>query len=122
MNPFWYQLLKEDGTSMGSADAVTLPADSLVFQFRKQVKAENTHGITIDARELTVYENKTAYDSKELQMKSSASVAGLGWDEENALVVVVPNPNLRGITVNVNSRRETNGIHMGCDWLCEKCS
>ena len=100
MTPYWYQLLKEDGTSMGSADAVTLPADSLVFQLRKQVKTENADGLLkgISPAELTVYENKTAYESKQA-LEEDAAVFGVGGSKKNALVVVVPNPKLQGITV-----------------------
>jgi hypothetical protein len=89
---------------MGSADAVTLPADNLVFQFRKQVKAENTHRITVDAGELTVFRNKSAYESNETHMEEDAAVSGLGDSKQNALVVVVPNSKLKGISVGVNGR------------------
>jgi hypothetical protein len=42
-------------------------------------------------------------------MKSSASIDGLGQDEEIALVVVVPYPKLQGIIDGVNSRN-SNGF------------
>ncbi len=88
---------------MGS-DMVRLPADSFIADFRDAVKAKNTNGITVDARELTVYRNKTAYESKETHMEEDATVSGLGESKKTALVVVVPNPKLQGITVGVNGR------------------
>ena len=66
---------------MGSTDAVTLPAESLVFQLRKQVKAENSNRILVDAGELTVYKNMTAYESKETHLEEDAAVSNLGENE-----------------------------------------
>jgi hypothetical protein len=62
MNPYFYQLLAEDGTFAGS-DFVRLSEDSLIGDFRKQVKKENSRRITVDAGELIVFRNMTAYKS-----------------------------------------------------------
>jgi hypothetical protein len=106
--------LKEDENSMGSADVVTLPASNLVFQFRDGVKPKNSHRNTIDARELTVYENKIAYESKETHMEKDAVVSGLGRDEENFLVVMVLNLKLQDVGVNdrTNFRERSLDITM----------
>lgn len=88
MGSFWYQLLREDGTSMGYITKVRLSPNADVDDFRKEVKAENTHRITVDPGELTVYLNKAAFDNKESHLKASAPVSG-GDSEDNALVVVV---------------------------------
>jgi hypothetical protein len=86
----WYQLVKEDGISMGSADYVELLPSSDIVKFRKQVKAENTNDLaSVDAKNLSVYLNKTAYDTV-TPLKASQTVSG-GDSEESALVVVVPN-------------------------------
>ena len=109
MNPVWYQLLKEDGTPMGS-DMVRLPADSFIADFRDAVKAKNPTKLAhCDASDLVVYENKTAYESKETHLEEDAAVSGLGQSKKNAMVVVVPNPKLQGITVGVNGRN-SNGF------------
>jgi hypothetical protein len=45
---------------------------------------------SVDAAELVVYANKTAFERNEA-LKSSHTLAGLGISEENALFVIVPN-------------------------------
>lgn len=82
---------------MGSATKVELSSDADVVKFRKQVKAKNTRRITVDARVLTVYSNRTEYENKDTPLKSSVLVAGLGKSLEDALVVVVPASKTRGI-------------------------
>ena len=89
---------------MGSITKVRLSPDADVDDFRDAVKAKNADLEDISPRCLIVYRNKTAYDSKETQIKSSASMDGLGRDEEIALVVVVPNRKLQGIIDGVNGR------------------
>jgi hypothetical protein len=103
MTPVWYQLLKEDGTSMGS-DMVRLPADSFIADFRDAVKAKNTDLKDIPPRFLIVYRNKAAYENKELNMEEDTAVSGFGDSKKNALVVMVPNLKLEGINVVVNGR------------------
>ena len=109
MTPYWYQLLKEDGTFMGS-DMVRLPADSFIADLRVAVKERNGDGLLkgISPAELTVYRNKTVYESKETHLEEDAAVFGLGESKKTALVVVVPNPKLEGINVGVNDRRKCN--------------
>ena len=106
MTPYWYQLWKEDGTSMGSITKVRLSPDADVDDFRDAVKVRNGDGLLkgISPAELTVYENKTAYDRKETHMEEDATVSGLGESKKNALAVVVPNSKLQGITVRFNGR------------------
>ena len=95
---------------MGS-DKVKLPSDSDIADFRDAVKGKNADGLLkgISPAELTVYENKTAYESKETHLEEDAAVSGLGQSKKNAMVVVVPNPKLQGITVGVNGRN-SNGF------------
>ena len=76
---------------MGS-DMVRLPSDSFIADFRDAVKEKNAHRISVDAGELTVYRNKTAYERKEVHLEEDSSVLGLGESKKNAMVVVLPKP------------------------------
>jgi hypothetical protein len=87
----WYQLVKENGDKMGSADKVKLFIESDIADFRDAAKEKNGDLKDIPPRNLKVYANKEALELK-TPMKSSSIVAGLGVDEENALYVVVPEP------------------------------
>ena len=91
---------------MGSITKVRLSPDADVDDFRDAVKVRNGDGLLkgISPAELTVYENKTAYDRKETHMEEDATVSGLGESKKNALAVVVPNSKLQGITVRFNGR------------------
>ena len=96
----WYQLVKEDGIPMGSAAKVFLSPGADVDDFRKQVKAENAVKLrAVDASDLSVYLNKTAYESRATvaQLEEDAGVAGLGHSKVNALVVLVPTTETHGI-------------------------
>jgi hypothetical protein len=94
---FWYNLINEDGTLMG-LDMVRLRKNSFIADFRKLVKVKNADLKDIPPRNLVVYQNQTAYDGKDNPLKPSDTITG-GVDEENALVVVVPNPKSQGRNV-----------------------
>jgi hypothetical protein len=86
----WYQLVRENGDKLGSSACITqIPAN--IYLFCEVVKEKNGDLKDIPPRNLKVYANKEAFASK-TPLKSSASVFGLGVDEENALYVVVPEP------------------------------
>ena len=87
----WYQLVRENGNTMGSSTSVDVPKNFNIDKFRKLVKLENGDLKDIPPRKLVVYKNKEAFELK-TPMKSSSVVAGLGVVEENALYVVVPEP------------------------------
>ncbi|KAL7519513.1 hypothetical protein ACHAWX_004263 [Stephanocyclus meneghinianus] len=83
-----------------SVDAVSLPPDSFVVQFRKLVHLENSNKLTgVDASDLIVFKNKAALDKrnnaegegKELPLDPTESIGVLG-SKEDMLVVVVPSP------------------------------
>jgi hypothetical protein len=87
----WYQLVKEDGIHMGSADYVELLPSSDIVKFRKQVKTENADDLlkNISPARLSVYVSKEAFESKQA-LEVDASVDGIGHTKQNALLVVVP--------------------------------
>eukprot|EP00557_Chaetoceros_sp_GSL56_P003743 CAMPEP_0176496978 /NCGR_PEP_ID=MMETSP0200_2-20121128/11477_1 /TAXON_ID=947934 /ORGANISM="Chaetoceros sp., Strain GSL56" /LENGTH=475 /DNA_ID=CAMNT_0017894957 /DNA_START=66 /DNA_END=1490 /DNA_ORIENTATION=+ len=98
----WFVLLDSDtGKSYKgtSADYVSLPAGSVVAQFRKLIHRENAPILTgITASQLLIYKNKDAFDKRQNvidpeegePLKSSRGINGLGETEEEALVVIVP--------------------------------
>lgn len=85
---------------MASTTSVDLEATSNVDKFRKQVKAENADDLLkdISPARLTVYANRTSYESKEAALAPNKTLENIGH-YENPLVVVVPN--------------QTQGIGMG---------
>ncbi|KAL7474436.1 hypothetical protein ACHAW6_000410, partial [Cyclotella cf. meneghiniana] len=99
---FWYQLVDSaTGQSYKGAivNAVSLPPNAVVLQFRDAVHVKNSNKLTgRDATDLIVFKNKAAFgrrnnaegDGKEQPLKSSRNLHGLGESEEEALFVVVP--------------------------------
>ncbi len=82
-----------------TADKVALSSTADVADFRDAVKAKFSNKLSsVDAGELHVYKNKAAFDKrnaavdegKEVPLKSSFPLNGLGIAEEDALIVVVP--------------------------------
>ena len=96
----WYLLLDSTtgqpykGTT---ADKVFLSSQADVADFRKAVKAENSHKLSsIDAADLLVYKNKTSFDKrnsdneKEEPLEEDSYLDDLGKSKKEALIVVVP--------------------------------
>ncbi|KAE8998133.1 hypothetical protein PF005_g16050 [Phytophthora fragariae] len=71
----WFQLTGEDGSALTSATSVRVDVED-VDTFQDAVKAK--------------FKGSPAFDAKQKLPKSSSSVTGLGNDEVNALIVVVP--------------------------------
>jgi hypothetical protein len=97
---FWLQLVDSGSGQpfMGSsADAVSLPDGSFVFQFRDAAKAKNSNKLSsVDSSDLVVYKNKAAFDKrndgerKEDPLEEDSLMDGLGMSKKEALIVVVP--------------------------------
>jgi hypothetical protein len=87
----WFQLKGEDGSAVTSAAAVSVDIED-VDSFRHAVKEvfKDSHLAGIAAPDLTVFANQAAYDAKQKLPKSSSSLVELGKDEDNALIVQVP--------------------------------
>jgi hypothetical protein len=108
MSPYliWFRLVDTTGQSYKGTSDSSILSSSLAFpvvdQFRDAVKAKHSNKLSsVDAADLIVYKNQTAFD-KENPLKSSNSLLGLGKDEENAIIVVVPinaNPPITGISL-----------------------
>ena len=83
---------------MGSADAVSLPKDSFVFQFRDAVKEKNADGLLkgISPAQLTVYGNKAAFNESQ-SLEVDSQLTGLGASMKVALLVCVVIPTTEGI-------------------------
>jgi hypothetical protein len=93
MMPHWYQLVAENGILMGS-DMVRLPRDTFIADFRDAVKTKNADGLLkgISPAELIVYLNMAAYENRANSLTPGTILGGnIGQDENNVLVVVVPN-------------------------------
>ncbi len=75
-----------------SSDAAPLPDGAIVAQLRDAVKYKHSNKLAyIDAADLIVYANKTAFENKEDEpLKSSWPLEVLGKSEEEALFVIVP--------------------------------
>ena len=98
----WYLLVDSNGQpyKKTSADLVELPSTTCVIaQFRDAVKLKNSPilgGFT--SSQLIVYKNKESFEKRntrveqerEVPLKSSGLLDGLGVTEEEALIVVVP--------------------------------
>jgi len=94
MTPHWYQLVTENGTPMGSITKVKLDTTADVDDFRDAVKTKNADGLLkgISPAELTVYLNMVDYENRANSLTPGTILSGnIGQDENNALVVVVPN-------------------------------
>ena len=105
INHYWYQLVREDGNPMGSATKVKLNSDSDIDDFRKAVKAENAATLRdVDARNLTVYGNKAAFNESQ-SLEVDSQLTGLGASMKEALLVCVVFPTLVGIDSLLTNRR-----------------
>jgi hypothetical protein len=104
----WFQLVDETGEfyKRTTASSVFISSNTVVDQFRKAVKAENSAilpGIT--SSQLLVYKNRKAFDKrnaeegKEEPLKSSIPLGNLGETEDEALMVVVPSTSEQGWTI-----------------------
>ena len=98
INHYWYQLVREDGNPMGSADKVKLSAGSDIADLRKAVKAENADGLLkgISPAQLTVYGNKAAFNESQ-SLEVDSQLTGLGASMKVALLVCVVIPTMEGI-------------------------
>ncbi|KAF0692793.1 hypothetical protein As57867_016103, partial [Aphanomyces stellatus] len=89
----WFLLVDGQGKAYNetTASSVDIPSSYVIDQFRKEVKAEyaDSHLKGIAPSDLQVYANKATFDEKTI-LKSSAPLANLGLNEEDSLLVVVP--------------------------------
>ncbi len=95
---FWFEMAEAatGETLKGSrADAVSLPEDSLVVDFRSAAKAENSNLLKgVPPSNILVFKNRAAFDKRndgEEPLEEDALVNGLGRSKKEALIVVVPN-------------------------------
>jgi DNA replication protein DnaC len=85
----WFQLVDSTGKETTNVDAVSLPLNSLLVQFRDAVKAKyaDSHLKGVAPSDLIVYQNKKKDADP---CKSSQSLNQLGTTDADAMFVVVP--------------------------------
>ncbi|KAE9013273.1 hypothetical protein PR003_g22208 [Phytophthora rubi] len=87
----WFQLTGEDGSALTSATSVRVDVEDVdTFQDAVKAKFKGSRLAWIASSDLTIFANQAAFHAKQKLPKSSSSVTGLGNDEVNALIVVVP--------------------------------
>ncbi|KAF0716009.1 Aste57867_3077 [Aphanomyces stellatus] len=99
----WFLLVDGQGKAYNgtTASSVDIPSSYVIDQFRKDVKAEyaDSHLKGIAPSDLQVYANKAAFDAENpVPLRSSAVLTGLGSDEDDALMVVVPSHDLVAVS------------------------
>jgi hypothetical protein len=89
----WFHLFDSDGQPYkgSSMSSVSLPPASVINGFRQAVIDANPES-SLDASQLKIYKNKTAFDGKEETLEDDCLVSGLGLSDKEALVVLVPTP------------------------------
>ena len=95
----WFQLVDSDGQPYkgSSVSSVSLPPASVINGFRQVVINANPES-SLDASQLKIYKNKTAFDGKEEALEDDCLVSGLGLSDKEALVVLVPTPTVSNCT------------------------
>jgi hypothetical protein len=92
----WFQLSDVNGDAYKgtTVSSVMIPSTFVIDQFRDAVVAKylNTHLKRTAPSDLHVYKSKAAFDAKEIPLKSSLPLNGLGETEEDAVIVIVPPP------------------------------
>jgi hypothetical protein len=86
--------------------SVSLPLASVINGFRQAVIDANPES-SLDASQLKIYKNKTAFDGKEETLEDDCLVSGLGSSDKEALVVLVPTTTVSNcMTKQPQSKRE----------------
>ena len=96
MTNIWFQLVDSRGQPFRGAkvDFVSIPDTEFVAKFKKVVKSENPNTLsTVDALNLIVYENQQKFNENTEFKKLSSKIQG-GLDEDDPIIVVVPDQNL----------------------------
>ncbi|KAG2957001.1 hypothetical protein PC119_g27477, partial [Phytophthora cactorum] len=95
----WFQLV--DAATRGAyasttADSWRVPEDAEdIGDLRKAIKVQCSNSLAhVDAANLRVYSNRTAYDAKENPLEEDSSIDALGGSKKNALIVEVPQQHL----------------------------
>jgi len=91
----WFQLVDSDGQPYegSSASSLSLNPSAVVDELRQAVVNKNPNILSsVDASQLKIYKNKTAFDTKEKTLEDDCLVSGLGLSDKEALVVLVPTP------------------------------
>ncbi|KAJ0395059.1 hypothetical protein P43SY_011447 [Pythium insidiosum] len=87
----WFQLVGEDGNALTSADAVVVDIEDVdTLRDAVKLKFADSDLAGIAPSNLTVFANLAAYEAKQAFPRSSSPVTGLGIDEDNAIIVQVP--------------------------------
>ncbi|KAF0689250.1 Aste57867_19282 [Aphanomyces stellatus] len=95
----WYALVDGEGEAYNgtTASSVDIPSSNVIDQFRDAVKVkcdgqgDDLKGIL--SSKMIVYANQAAFGAENrVPLRSSAVLTGLGTDEDDALLVVVPGP------------------------------
>lgn len=87
----WFQLVGEDGNAVTSAASVSVDiedVDTLRDAVKKKLKDSYLAGIA--PSDLTVFANRTAYDSKQEPLEEDSLIGTDGGSKKDALIVVVP--------------------------------
>ena len=91
----WFQLVESDGQPYkgSSANSLSLNPSAVVDELRLAVVNKNPNILSsVDASQLKIYKNKTAFDGKEETLEDDCLIYGLGLSDKEALVVLVPTP------------------------------
>lgn len=102
MNTIWYQLRRMDGTQIGSADAIILPANIQVFQLRDAVKNKNAERLAaMDPSDLTVYANQASFEDRATGSFLLEDAIVDQNTRQSAFVILVPLPETPGFSMKV---------------------
>mmetsp|Transcript_1743 Transcript_1743/g.2661 ORF Transcript_1743/g.2661 Transcript_1743/m.2661 type:complete len:233 (-) Transcript_1743:4883-5581(-) len=97
----WFQLVDSDGQPYkeSSVSSVSLNPSAVFDELRQAVIDANPDLLSgLDASQLKIYKNKTAFDGKEEALKDNCPVSGLGLSDKEALVVLVSTPTVSNCT------------------------
>ncbi|KAF0684711.1 Aste57867_23327 [Aphanomyces stellatus] len=92
MGLVWFLLVDGQGKAYNgtTASSVDIPSSYVIDQFKDAVHSKNPRKLSsFDSSDLQVYANKATFNAKTI-LKSSAPLANLGLNEEDSLLVVVP--------------------------------
>ena len=82
-----------------SANSLSLNPSAVVDELRLAVVNKNPNILSsVDASQLKIYKNKTAFDGKEETLEDDCLIYGLGLSDKEALVVLVPTPTVSNCT------------------------
>ena len=108
----WFQLVESDGQPYkgSSANSLSLNPSAVVDELRLAVVNKNPNILSsVDASQLKIYKNKTAFDTKEKTLEDDCLVSGLGLSDKEALVVLVPTPTVSILCPSSLNQNENGG-------------